>query len=124
MAINCRFLLSNSSDTENNQETVAILEIKTKNRPPRRVMIDKTQEILMNFGDKIKSLAGTVVIMINPGMASGLFILSPKIPKNADWKHRTELEINKVTTSVIQRGEIKVGEDIGTVMTATGATTR
>lgn len=124
MAINCRFLVVKSSDSENNNGNVAILEITTKNRPPRRITIDKTQDILMNFGDKIKSISGTVVIMINPGMASGLFILSPKIPKNADWKHRTELEINKVSTSVIQRGEIRVAEDIGTVLTSTGAVTR
>lgn len=124
MATNCRFLLNNSIESEGDQGNVAILEITTKNRPPRRITIDKTQDILMNFGDKIKSISGTVVIMINPGMASGLFILSPKIPKNADWKHRTELEINKVTTSVIQRGEIRVSEDIGTVLTSTGATTR
>lgn len=124
MAINCRFLLSNSSESESNQGNVAILEITTKNRPPRRMTIDKTQDILMNFGDKIKSIAGTVVIMINPGMASGLFILSPKLPPNADWKHRTEVEINRVTSSVIQRGEIKYAEDIGTILTATSATTR
>lgn len=124
MAINCRFLLVKTGESENNNGNVAILELTTKNRPPRRITIDKTQDILMSFGDKIKSISGTVVIMINPGMASGLFILSPKIPQNADWKHRTELEINKVSTSVIQRGEIRLAEDIGTVLTSTGAVTR
>lgn len=124
MAINCRLFLKKSSDGENENGNVAILELTTKNRPPRRITIDKTQDILMNFGDKIRSISGTVVIMINPGMASGLFILSPKIPPNADWKHRTELEINKVSTSVIQRGEIRVAEDIGTVLTSTAAVSR
>lgn len=124
MAINCRILVTNSGAKPNGTSGTAILEITKKNRKPERRTISQTQDIIMDFGERIKSLAGTVVVMINPGMASGLFILSPKIPANADWKHRMEIEINRETTSVIQRGEIKVGEDIGTVLTATSSTTR
>lgn len=117
MTIICRILANNAA------KGVVLIELIKKDGAARQIPIARAQDFSVNFGDRLKSLAGTAIVMINPGTKAGTFILSPNAPKN-DWKHRVELEINEETTKIIARGHISVADEIGSITRATGATTR
>lgn len=103
---------------------VIILEISRNGGAPQRLVVARTQNISLEMGDRIKCVSGLAIVMINPGTGAGVFILCPQLPPNADWKYRTELEINEETTRVISRGQIKFTNDIGTILRATSAVSR
>ena len=92
----------------------------------KRLVISRTQDLVLNIGDTIKCLSGMALVTINPGTPAGVFILCPQIPFGEDFhsKYRTEIQINTETTKIVHRGEIKVSKDIGNIMRSTGATTR
>ena len=84
----------------------------------------RPQDLKLQYGDTLKCVSGTAAVLINPGTSAGMFILCKTLPPNADWKTRTELEINDETTKIIHRGRISVTNDIGNTSRSTGATTR
>jgi hypothetical protein len=89
-----------------------------------RLIVTAQRDLIVDFGDSIRCVAGTGVALMNPGTRAGAFILTTKIPFGGDYKYRTNLEISAKTLRVIERGEIVTDGDIGTVMTATAAATR
>jgi hypothetical protein len=103
----------------------AVLDIFTNGgSEPRRMVVCETQTLTLNYGDRIKCISGKIGVLINPGTPAGAFVLLPDLPSCVSWNERTELEMNDETTKHIHRGEIRVMEDIGTIQTSTGATTR
>ena len=84
----------------------------------------RPQDLKLTYGDTLKCVSGKAAVLINPGTPSGIFILCPRLPPNADWKIRTELEINDETTKTVHRGKISLTDDIGTILRGTGAVTR
>lgn len=126
--VTCRILANNASSAVSphagkSTGAVVIVELIRKNGTPQKVLIVRAQDFSMNFGDRIRSIAGTAVVMINPGTKAGAFILSAQAPNN-NWKHRTELEINEETTRILNRGAVSKVEDIGNLTRGTGAVTR
>lgn len=73
----------------------------------------QTQDLKLQFGDRLKCVSGSAVVLINPGTSAGAFILSSKLPAQHDAKERTELEINEETTRIVHRGQITFARDIG-----------
>jgi len=102
----------------------AILDLTRKGAKTKRLTIISGQNLVLDFGDRLKAVHGTAVVMMNPGTRAGTFILTPHVPLNADWKCRTELEIDEESTRLILRGEIYVRQDIVTTARATSNTTR
>lgn len=103
---------------------IATLELTRKGGQSQKLVISGPQKFVLNYGDHLRAISGTGVVMINPGTRTGMFILTPNLPPNADWKFRTELEINDEATRVIPRGSIQIAEDIGNISRGTGGTTR
>lgn len=89
-----------------------------------RLIITSPRDLIVDFGDSIRCIAGTGVALMNPGTPAGAFILTTKVPYGQEYKCRTNLEISGKTLCIIERGEIVTDSDIGTVMTATAAATR
>lgn len=89
-----------------------------------KLVITSQRDLIVNMGDTIRCLAGGGVAMMNPGTGAGAYILGTKVPNAADPKYVTSLVINEKMFRNIPRGEISSLPDIGTQMTATGATTR
>ncbi len=119
----CRILANNASDAGKSAGAVVIVKLIRVNGTAQKIPIARSQDFLMNFGDRIKAVSGKAVVMINPGTQAGAFFISPQAPKN-DWKHRAELEINEETTRIRHRGAVSKVEDIGNLTRGTGAATR
>lgn len=121
----CKLLASQSS--QNGRAAAAagsILEIFPAAGNPYKIIVAKNIMAQFNFGDRIKSVAGTTIVLVKPGTRAGAFILSPHLPVNPAWNQRTELEINDESTKNIPRGEINLKKDIGNTTFATSSTTR
>ncbi|MBX7061739.1 MAG: hypothetical protein K1X52_08775 [Pyrinomonadaceae bacterium] len=102
----------------------AVLDLTRKGAKTKRLTVASGQNLVLDFGDRLKAVQGTAVVMMNPGTRACAFILTPQLPPNADWKCRTELEIDEESTRMILRGEIYVRQDIGNTTRATSDTTR
>lgn len=122
----CRLITGNSWESGKSEiRLAAAVDIYSQaGGAPRRLVIAKSQTIQLNYGDRIKCVSGKIGVLINPGTPAGAFVLLPDLLACKSWNERTELEINDETTKHIHRGEIKVMQDIGTVQTKTGGTTR
>lgn len=127
MKVTCKIMaygqpLKNGAKSYENNPVI-ILELTRTGGEAHRFTVAGAQNISMNAGDRLKCVSGCAVVMINPGTGAGTFVLCPQIPPHADWKFRTELEINEETTKIIHRGKITFAKDIGGIYGAT-ATTR
>ena len=128
----CRIVTGNSAsfDKQNTKQTggksvVSVLDIYPRSGgEARRLTISQTQILKLNYGDRIRCVSGSVVVLINPGTPAGTFVLYPNLPSCVSWNHRTELEMNDETTKHIHRGKIGVADDIGAVNRAAGGFTR
>lgn len=122
----CRLITGNSWESGKSAiRLAAILDIYSNSGgEPRRLVVAKTQTIKLNYGDHLKCVSGKIGVLINPGTPAGAFVLLPDLPFCVRWNERTELEINDETTKHIHRGEIRVIDDIGTIQTSAGGTTR
>ncbi|MCB1025937.1 MAG: hypothetical protein KDB79_16195 [Acidobacteria bacterium] len=73
--------------------TLEIIPLSPEN--PYQVTISKHVKINLNYGDKIKSLAGTTAVWLECGTISRTFLLSPESTNSTDLKCRTEIEIGE-----------------------------
>lgn len=129
MAINCRISAYEAAGNKNGAKAfgkspVIILEIIRKGAAPQRVTVAGTQVVALEFGDRLRCVAGFAAVLINPGTGAGAFILCAQIPPQANWNYRTELEINEETTRIISRGKMWAAGDIGNTQRGTGAVSR
>ncbi len=121
----CKLLASQSSQNGKAAGMSSILEVFPVSGNSYKLIVPNNIMAQFNFGDRIKSISGTTVVLVKPGTQAGAFILSPYLPANPRWNHRTELEINEESTKNIPReGEIKFKNDIGNTTRATSSTTR
>ncbi len=86
--------------------------------------INCPKDFYFQMGDKIKALTASVTVLIKPQAPVGVFVLKPIVPHNSHFRIRTELEINAKTTIQVQRGKVRVAEDIGSTNVHTGTVTR
>lgn len=103
---------------------IVVLDVRTAAGNEWQLKTAQPQNLKLQYGDRLRCVSGSAVVLINPGTRAGAFILKPQLPAKPDWKERVELVINDETTRAIARGQIVVSADIGTTQTATGATTR
>lgn len=121
----CKLITGNS--WENGKPEIrlaAVLDIySSAGGSPRRLVVVKTQTIILNYGDRIKCVSGKIGVLINPGTPAGVFVLLPDLPSCVNWHQRTELEMNDETTKHIHRNQVLVAKEIGNLERGT-ATTR
>jgi hypothetical protein len=89
-----------------------------------RMIITSPRDLTVNLGDAIRCLSGFALAMMNPGTQAGVYLLTPRVPYGTDAKYVTNLVISPQTLRIVERGHITSAQDIGTVMTSTGAVTR
>ena len=125
----CRILPTNQQNAAGRNQSssansIVILEIYPASGAAWRLTVAKSQDLKLQFGDKIKCVSGTAGVLINPGSPSGMFVLCPQVHPGSDAKVRTELEIDDETIKAIHRGAISATKDIGNIQLGGTATTR
>ena len=119
----CTFVMGNSWEQGKPEvRLAAVLDIyPNAGGEPRRLAVGKTQTLKLNYGDRIKCISGTLVVLVNPGTQAGAFRLFPNSPACVNWNDRTDLEMNDDTTKHRHRGKISVTGDIGNISRITGS---
>jgi hypothetical protein len=133
MSVTCRIIAFmkeelGSKNRLSSQQTgaMAVIEILTDFGDSKRLVISRSQDFILEIGDKIRCVSGQAVVIINRGIPAGSRIISETSPNPHSTKHSSLLEITAELAKTLPPGKnrMPVLNDFGSLIRSAAATTK